>query len=68
MTPTRSRSPTVTRSASWDSKRRNGRGGGAKRKVVGTIDGESEEKDTFSEADRSALERCAAAVAGLFKT
>ena len=41
---------------------------GAKSKVVGTIDGESEEKDAFSEADRSALERCAAAVAGLFKT
>ena len=41
---------------------------GAKRKVVGTIDVESEEKDAFSEADRSALERCAVAVAGLFKT
>jgi L-methionine (R)-S-oxide reductase len=41
---------------------------GAKRKVVGTIDVESEEKDAFSEADRAALERCAVAVAGLFKT
>jgi GAF domain-containing protein len=41
---------------------------GAKRKVVGTIDGESEEKDAFSEADRSALERCAVVFAGLFKT
>jgi L-methionine (R)-S-oxide reductase len=41
---------------------------GAKRKVVGTLDVESEEKDAFSEADRSALERCAVAVAGLFKT
>jgi len=40
---------------------------GAKRKVVGTIDVESEEKDAFSEADRSALEHCAVAVAGLFK-
>jgi L-methionine (R)-S-oxide reductase len=41
---------------------------GAKRKVVGTLDVESEEKDAFSEADHSALERCAVAVAGLFKT
>ena len=41
---------------------------GAKRKVVGTLDVESEEKDAFSEADRSALERCAVVVAGLFKT
>jgi L-methionine (R)-S-oxide reductase len=41
---------------------------GAKRKVVATIDVESEEKDAFSEADRSALEHCAVAVAGLFKT
>jgi putative methionine-R-sulfoxide reductase with GAF domain len=41
---------------------------GAKRKVVGTIDVESEEKDAFSEADRAALERCAVGVAGLFKT
>ena len=41
---------------------------GAKRKVVGTLDVESEEKNAFSEADRSALERCAVAVAGLFKT
>jgi GAF domain-containing protein len=40
----------------------------AKRKVVGTIDVESEEKDTFSEADRAALERCAVGVAGLFET
>jgi GAF domain-containing protein len=41
---------------------------GAKRKVVGTIDVESEEKEAFSRADRSALECCAVAVAGLFKT
>ena len=41
---------------------------GAKRKVVGTLDVESEEKDAFSEADRAALERCAVGVAGLFKT
>jgi len=40
----------------------------AKRKVVGTIDVDSEEKDTFSEADRAALERCAVGFAGLFKT
>ena len=38
----------------------------AKRKVVGTIDVESEEKP--SEADRAALERCAVGVAGLFET
>ena len=40
---------------------------GAKRKVVGTLDVESEEKDAFSEADRSALERCAVAAAKLFE-
>jgi GAF domain-containing protein len=39
-----------------------------KKKVVGTIDVESEEKNAFSEADRAALERCAVSVAGLFKT
>jgi L-methionine (R)-S-oxide reductase len=36
------------------------------RKVVGTIDVESEEVDAFSEEDRAALERCATAVAALF--
>jgi L-methionine (R)-S-oxide reductase len=41
---------------------------GAKSKVVGTIDVESDKKDAFSEADRAALERCAVAVASLFKT
>jgi putative methionine-R-sulfoxide reductase with GAF domain len=35
-------------------------------KVVGTIDVESERVGAFSEEDRAALERCAAAVAGLF--
>ena len=37
------------------------------RKVVGTIDVESEQVDAFSEADRCALERCAAAVVALFE-
>jgi L-methionine (R)-S-oxide reductase len=36
------------------------------RKVLGTIDVESERVGAFSEEDRAALERCAAAVAGLF--
>jgi len=36
------------------------------RRVVGTIDVESELVDAFSEEDRSALERCARAVAPLF--
>jgi L-methionine (R)-S-oxide reductase len=39
----------------------------APRKVVGTIDVESEEVDAFSEEDRAALERCATAVAALFE-
>jgi GAF domain-containing protein len=39
----------------------------AARKIVGTIDVESEEVDAFSEADRAALERCAAAVVALFE-
>ena len=34
--------------------------------VVGTLDVESPERDAFTEADRQALERCAAAVTGLF--
>ena len=38
----------------------------AGRKVVGTIDVESEEVDAFSEEDRAALGRCATAVAALF--
>jgi L-methionine (R)-S-oxide reductase len=38
----------------------------AGRKVIGTIDVESEEEDAFSEEDRAVLERCAAAVARLF--
>ena len=38
----------------------------AGRKVVGTIDVESEEVDAFSEEDRAALERCAVALAELF--
>ena len=38
-------------------------GGGA---VVGTLDVESPERDAFTEADRQALERCAAAITGLF--
>ncbi len=40
----------------------------AGRKVVGTIDVESEQVDAFSEEDRTALERCAAAVAVLWRT
>jgi L-methionine (R)-S-oxide reductase len=36
------------------------------RKAVGTIDVESERVGAFSEEDGAALERCAAAVAGLF--
>ncbi len=36
-------------------------------RVVGTIDVESEQVDAFSEEDRAALERCAAAVAGLWR-
>ena len=36
-------------------------------KVVGTIDVESEQVNAFSEEDRVALERCAAAVAALFE-
>lgn len=38
----------------------------AGRKVVGTIDVESEQVDAFSEEDRAALERCAVALAELF--
>jgi L-methionine (R)-S-oxide reductase len=34
--------------------------------VVGTLDVESAERDTFTDADRRALERCAAALTGLF--
>jgi L-methionine (R)-S-oxide reductase len=41
--------------------------GRAGQKVVGTIDVESEELDAFSEEDRTALERCAAAVTALFE-
>ena len=37
----------------------------AGRKVVGTIDVESEKVDAFSEEDRAALERCAVALAEL---
>jgi L-methionine (R)-S-oxide reductase len=37
------------------------------RKVVGTIDVESEKVDAFSEEDRAALERCAATAAKLFE-
>jgi L-methionine (R)-S-oxide reductase len=33
--------------------------------VVGTLDAESAERDAFTEADRQALERCAAALTGL---
>jgi putative methionine-R-sulfoxide reductase with GAF domain len=36
------------------------------RKIVGTIDVESEKVDAFSEEDRAALERCAVALAELF--
>jgi putative methionine-R-sulfoxide reductase with GAF domain len=38
----------------------------AMRKVVGTIDVESEQKNAFTDADRATLERCAAAIADLF--
>jgi len=38
----------------------------ATRKVVGTIDVESEYKNAFTDADRVALERCAVAIADLF--
>src|SRR5919106_2593645 len=38
----------------------------AGRKVVGTIDVESEKVEAFSEEDRAALERCAVTLAGLF--
>jgi L-methionine (R)-S-oxide reductase len=41
--------------------------GCAGRKVVGTIDVESEKVDAFTEEDRAALERCAAAAAKLFE-
>jgi L-methionine (R)-S-oxide reductase len=41
--------------------------GRAGRKVVGTIDVESEEVDAFTEEDRAALEHCAAAAAKLFE-
>ena len=34
--------------------------------VVGTLDVESAERDAFTEVDRRALERCAAALTGLF--
>ena len=37
-----------------------------RQKVLGTIDVESERVSAFSEEDRAALERCAAAVVGLF--
>jgi L-methionine (R)-S-oxide reductase len=37
------------------------------RKIVGTIDVESERKHAFSEADLAALEHCAVAVVGLFR-
>jgi putative methionine-R-sulfoxide reductase with GAF domain len=36
------------------------------RKVVGTIDVESDRVEAFSEEDRATLERCAAVVAGIF--
>ena len=39
----------------------------ATRKVVGTIDVESEHKNAFTEADRATLERCAAAITDLFE-
>jgi L-methionine (R)-S-oxide reductase len=39
----------------------------AGRKVMGTIDVESEKVDAFSEEDRAALEHCAAAAANLFE-
>jgi putative methionine-R-sulfoxide reductase with GAF domain len=34
--------------------------------VVGTLDVECAERDAFAEADRQALERCAAAITSLF--
>jgi putative methionine-R-sulfoxide reductase with GAF domain len=34
--------------------------------VVGTLDVESTERDAFTDADQRALERCAAALTGLF--
>ena len=34
--------------------------------VVGTLDVESDQRDAFSDADRRLLERCAAALTGLF--
>jgi hypothetical protein len=34
--------------------------------VVGTLDVESAERDAFTDADQQALERCAAALRGLF--
>jgi putative methionine-R-sulfoxide reductase with GAF domain len=36
-------------------------------KVVGTIDVESEHKNAFTDADRATLDRCAAAIADLFR-
>ena len=39
----------------------------AGRKVVGTLDVESEEVDAFSEEDRAAMERCVVVVAALFE-
>lgn len=41
--------------------------GSAGREAVGTIDVESERVGAFSEGDRAALGRCAAAVAGHFE-
>jgi putative methionine-R-sulfoxide reductase with GAF domain len=38
------------------------------RKVVGTIDVESEHKNAFTDADRATLKRCAAAIADLFES
>jgi putative methionine-R-sulfoxide reductase with GAF domain len=40
--------------------------GDRQRKVVGTIDVESDRVDVFSEEDRAVLERCASVVAGIF--
>jgi L-methionine (R)-S-oxide reductase len=37
------------------------------RKVIGTIDVESEHKNAFTDADLAILERCAAAIADLFR-
>jgi L-methionine (R)-S-oxide reductase len=36
--------------------------------VVGTLDVEGAERDAFTDADRQALERCAAALTGLFES